>query len=124
MAAIRYISNGTYLNIMKEMLAAEVSDSLKPLRDRVAQLVETYEAALAKVKADADQDEHDFLGRRLYDMTADIIASLLLLDDASRAPELFEKSAQVFVRMAEEEVLGKAAYIQAFKAEDLKSFEA
>ena len=123
-AAIRYISNGTYLNIMKEMLAAEVSDSLKPLRDRVAQLVETYEAALAKVKADADQDEHDFLGRRLYDMTADIIASLLLLDDASRAPELFEKSAQVFVRMAEEEVLGKAAYIQAFKAEDLKSFEA
>ena len=123
-AAIRYISNGTYLNIMKEMLAAEVADSLKPLRDRVAALVETYEAALAKVKADADQDEHDFLGRRLYDMTADIIASLLLLDDASRAPELFEKSAQVFVRMAEEEVLGKAAYIQAFKAEDLKSFEA
>lgn len=123
-AAIRYISNGTYLNIMKEMLAAEVADSLKPLRDRVAALVETYEAALAKVKADADQDEHDFLGRRLYDMTADIIASLLLLDDASRAPELFEKSAQVFVRMAEEEVLGKAAYIQAFKAEDLKNFEA
>lgn len=123
-AAIRYISNGTYLNIMKEMLAAEVADSLKPLRDRVAQLVETYEAALAKVKADADQDEHDFLGRRLYDMTADIIASLLLLDDASRAPELFEKSAHVFVRMAEEEVLGKAAYIQAFKAEDLKNFEA
>lgn len=123
-AAIRYISNGTYLNIMKEMLAAEVAESLKPLRDRVAKLVETYEAALAKVKADADQDEHDFLGRRLYDMTADIIASLLLLDDASRAPELFEKSAHVFVRMAEEEVLGKAAYIQAFKAEDLKSFEA
>ena len=123
-AAIRYISNGTYLNIMKEMLAAEVADSLKPLRDRVAALVETYEAALAKVKADADQDEHDFLGRRLYDMTADIIASLLLLDDASRAPELFEKSAHVFVRMAEEEVLGKAAYIQAFKAEDLKNFEA
>lgn len=123
-AAIRYISNGTYLNIMKEMLAAEVAESLKPLRDRIAKLVETYEAALAKVKADADQDEHDFLGRRLYDMTANIIASLLLLDDASRAPELFEKSAHVFVRMAEEEVLGKAAYIQAFKAEDLKNFEA
>lgn len=123
-AAIRYITNGTYLNIMKEMLQGEVSESLKPLQERVAKLVATYEACLDKVKAGANQDEHDFLGRRLYDMTADIVASLLILDDATRAPELFEKSANVFVRMAEEEVMGKAAYIQAFHADDLKSFEA
>lgn len=123
-AAIRYITNGTYLNIMKEMLQGEVSESLKPLQERVAKLVATYEACLDKVKAGANQDEHDFLGRRLYDMTGDIVASLLILDDATRAPELFEKSANVFVRMAEEEVMGKAAYIQAFQADDLKNFEA
>lgn len=123
-AAIRYITNGTYLNIMKEMLQGEVSENLKPLQERVAKLVATYEACLDKVKAGANQDEHDFLGRRLYDMTADIVASLLILDDATRAPELFEKSANVFVRMAEEEVMGKAAYIQAFHADDLKNFEA
>lgn len=123
-AAIRYITNGTYLNIMKEMLQGEVSESLKPLQERVAKLVATYEACLDKVKAGANQDEHDFLGRRLYDMTADIVASLLILDDATRAPELFEKSANVFVRMAEEEVMGKAAYIQAFQADNLKNFEA
>ena len=123
-AAIRYITNGTYLNIMKEMLQGEVSESLKPLQERVVKLVATYEACLDKVKAGANQDEHDFLGRRLYDMTADIVASLLILDDATRAPELFEKSANVFVRMAEEEVMGKAAYIQAFQADDLKNFEA
>ena len=123
-AAIRYITNGTYLNIMKEMLQVEVSESLKPLQERVAKLVATYEACLDKVKAGANQDEHDFLGRRLYDMTADIVASLLILVDATRAPELFEKSANVFVRMAEEEVMGKAAYIQAFHADDLKNFEA
>lgn len=123
-AAIRYITNGTYLNIMKEMLQGEVSESLKPLQERVAKLVATYEACLDKVKAGANQDEHDFLGRRLYDMTADIVASLLILDDATRAPELFEKSANVFVRMAEEEVMGKAAYIQAFQADDLKNYEA
>lgn len=123
-AAIRYITNGTYLNIMKEMLQGEVSESLKPLQERVAKLVATYEACLDKVKAGANQDEHDFLGRRLYDMTADIVASLLILDDATRAAELFEKSANVFVRMAEEEVMGKAAYIQAFQADDLKNFEA
>lgn len=123
-AAIRYITNGTYFNIMKEMLQGEVSESLKPLQERVVKLVATYEACLDKVKAGANQDEHDFLGRRLYDMTADIVASLLILDDATRAPELFEKSANVFVRMAEEEVMGKAAYIQAFQADDLKNFEA
>lgn len=123
-AAIRYITNGTYLNIMKEMLQGEVSESLKPLQERVVKLVATYEACLDKVKAGANQDEHDFLGRRLYDMTADIVASLLILDDATRAPELFGKSANVFVRMAEEEVMGKAAYIQAFHADDLKNFEA
>ena len=123
-AAIRYITNGTYLNIMKEMLQGEVSESLKPLQERVAKLVATYEACLDKVKAGANQDEHDFLGRRPYVMTADIVASLLILDVATRAPELFEKSANVFVRMAEEEVMGKAAYIQAFHADDLKNFEA
>lgn len=45
-AAIRYITNGTYLNIMKEMLQGEVSESLKPLQERVAKLVATYEACL------------------------------------------------------------------------------
>ena len=123
-AAVRYITNGTYLSIMKEMLEGEVCDCMKPLKERVAKLVALYEAAVEKVKADDNQDEHDFLARRLYDMTAEIIMSLLILADASKAPELFEKSANVYVRMAEEDVLGKAAYIQAFKAEDLKSFEA
>ena len=123
-AAVRYITNGTYLSIMKEMLEEEVCDCMKPLKERVAKLVDLYEAAVEKVKADDNQDEHDFLARRLYDMTAEIIMSLLILADASKAPELFEKSANVYVRMAEEDVLGKAAYIQAFKAEDLKSFEA
>ena len=123
-AAIRYITNGTYLNIIKEMLQEEVCDCMKPLQARVAKLVEAYEAAIQKVKADENQDEHDFLGRRLYNMTADIVESLLIIADASKAPELFKKSANVFVRMAEEEVIGSAAYIQNFNAEDLKSFVA
>lgn len=121
-AAIRYITNGTYLEIMKEMLQSEVSADLKPLKARVEKLVALYEEAIDKVKADENADEHDFLGRRLYDMTANIIESLLILDDATKAPELFAKSANVFVRMAEEGVIGAAAYIKAFHAEDLKNF--
>ena len=123
-AAIRYITNGTYLSIIKEMLENEVSDDLKPLKERVAKLVELYEAAINKVKEANDQSVHDFLARRLYNMTGDIVMSLLILDDATKAPEMFQKSANVYVRMAEEEVLGHSAYIQNFKAEDLESFKA
>ena len=123
-AAIRYITNGTYLSIIKEMLASEVSDDLKALKERVAKLVELYEAAINKVKEANDQAVHDFLARRLYNMTGDIVMSLLILDDATKAPELFAKSANVYVRMAEEEVLGHSTYIQNFKAEDLESFKA
>ena len=123
-AAIRYITNGTYLSIIKEMLENEVSDDLKALKERVAKLVDLYEAAINKVKEANDQAVHDFLARRLYNMTGDIVMSLLILDDATKAPEMFHKSANVYVRMAEEEVLGHSAYIQNFKAEDLESFKA
>ena len=123
-AAIRYITNGTYLSIIKEMLESEVSDDLKALKERVAKLVDLYEAAINKVKEANDQAVHDFLARRLYNMTGDIVMSLLILDDATKSPELFAKSANVYVRMAEEEVLGHSAYIQNFQAEDLDSFKA
>ena len=124
-AAIRYITNGTYLSIMKEMLEGELAcDCMKGLRERVAKLVQLYEEAVEKVNASDNQDVHDFLARRLYNMTADIIGSLLLIEDAAKAPDLFKKSAHVFIRMAEEEVIGHTAYIKAFNAEDLEQFKA
>ena len=123
-AAIRYITNGTYINIIREMLDEELCDCMKPLHDRVAKLVGLYEKSVEKVKAAGNQELHDFLGRRLYDMTAEIVMSLLIMKDASKAPELFKKSANVYVRLAEEDVMGKAAYIDNFNADDLDSFRA
>ena len=113
------------LNNIKEMAAATVtSSSLEGLKARVEKLIPVYEEALNNVKALENQDAQDFLARRLYDMTAELVMSLLILRDATKAPELFEKSANVYVRMAEEDVLGKAAYIKAFQVEDLESFKA
>ena len=123
-AASRYISNGTYLNIMREMLSEEVADGFKPLKARVAVMVDQYEAGVAAVKAHESQDVQDFLYRRLYDMNGVILMSLLLLADASRSAELFGKSANIYVRMAESEVAGHMAYIREFKAEDLEWFKA
>ena len=101
-----------------------MAEGLKPLQARVANLVKTYEETLECVKNAGNQEMQDFLARRLYEMTADIIMSLLILDDATRAPELFEKSAQVYVRHAEAEVAQHAAYIKVFDAEDLANFRA
>ena len=123
-AAVRYITNGTYLSIMQEMLETEVTPELKSLKKRIARCVELYAEAIEKLKADDDQNVHDFLARRLYDMTGYIVMALMLLDDATNCPEEFTKSANVFVRMAEEVCVGAHAYIMNFKADDLENFRA
>lgn len=118
-AAIRYITNGTYLSIINEMLTEEVSDEMKPYKERIAGCIKVYEEAIEKVKADDNQEEHDFLGRRLYNMTGDIVMSLLLINDASKAPELYAKSAKIYARLTEEEVMGHASFIRSFNIDDL-----
>ena len=123
-AAVRYITNGTYLSIMQEMLETEVAPEFKSLKKRIARCVELYTEAIEKLKADDDQNVHDFLARRLYDMTGYIVMALMLLDDATNCPEEFTKSANVFVRMAEEVCVGAHAYIMNFTADDLENFRA
>lgn len=123
-AAIRYITNGTYLGIIKEMLEKEVAEELQPLKARVVEMVNLYEQALEYVKQAQDQEVQDFLARRLYNMTGDIVMSLLILEDATRSAELFSKSANVYVRMAQAEVMAEHVYIMNFVKEDLPSFRA
>ena len=123
-AAIRYITNGTYLSIIDEMLGEAVAEDLKPLQERVKKLVELYRQAVDYVKETGCQEAQDFLARRLYEMTAEILMSLLILNDATRAPQLFTKSANVYVRMAEADVVAHYTYIKSFIAEDLVNFRA
>jgi hypothetical protein len=121
-AALRYITNNTYLSIIREMLDNEVAEDLKPLKERVAAMTSKYEEVLAEVKEENNLEKTDFVARRLYEMTADIIMSLLILDDATRAPELFAQSAQVYVRHAEAECAAHYTFIKNFKSEDLESY--
>ena len=124
-AAIRYISNGTMLQNIKDMAASIVpSDSVAGLKARVEKLIPVYEDALNYAKSLDSQDAFDFLARRLYDMTCELVMSLLFFCDDTETTEIYTKSAQVYVRMAEENVIGKAAYIKAFTPDDLCSFRA
>ena len=121
-AAIRYITNGTYASMIQEMLQNEGSAEMQPLKDRVVKMVAKLEEAIEKVKEDNNQEVLDFLARRLYNMTGDVIMSLLIIEDASKAPELFAKSANVYVRYAEEEVVGHHHFVMNFTAEELPSY--
>ena len=122
-AAIRYVTNGTYLGIIKEMLENEVSADLQPLKERVAKLVVRYEEVLEALKNNTDQEKLDFMARHLYEITADIIMALLILDDATRAPELFAKSAHVYVRLAESEVAKHLTFMSDLSSEDLLNYK-
>ena len=127
-AAIRYITNGTYLQVMRDMMQREVSAEMRPLQERVAKLVDLYEQSVKYVNDANNQEMHDFLGRRLYDMTAEIIMALLLIEDASRAEgdlkARFSDSANVYTRMVEENVCAKAYYVMHFNEADLAAFRA
>ncbi len=123
-AAIRYIINGTMLQNIKDMVAELPAEANAVLKARVEALLPVYEEALATVKALESQDAIDFLSRRLYDMTCEIVMSLLIIRDAAQAPELFAKSAVVYVGMTEEDVIGKAAYIRNFDPAALDNFRA
>ena len=121
-AALRYITNGTYLNIMNDLLAEEISAEMAPLKARVAALVEKFAAAVEAQKEDRREEKMDFAGRHLYDMVAAILCSILLIGDASRAPELFARSANVYVRLAEGEVARNLAFLGTVTPEELDNY--
>ena len=121
-AAIRYVTNGTYLSIIHEMEQEPVAAEFEGLSERVKEMTSKLEACINQLKEEADQEKLDFLARRLYEMSADIIMSRLIIQDATASPELFAKSANVYVRYAEGEVEGHFHYIRKFDAEALANY--
>ena len=121
-AAIRYVTNGTYLEILREFEQEEVIDELKPLQERIVEMTNKFEAATNLVKEAGNQELLDILARSLYEMAAVNVMANLLLQDASRAPELFANSAKVYVNLVESEVEKHFKFINSFKAEDLEAY--
>jgi 3-(methylthio)propanoyl-CoA dehydrogenase len=121
-AAIRYVTNGTYLNIIHEMEQQPIAAEFEGLNERIKEMTCKLEACINQLKEEADQEKHDFVARRLYEMTADIIMSRLILQDATVNAELFAKSANVYARYAESEVEGHFNFIRKFDAADLVNY--
>ena len=80
------------------------------------------EACTNAVKEAQNQELLDFTARRLYEMAADCVMSQLIIQDATKAPELFAQSAQVYGTYAESEEEMHFNFIRKFKAEELESY--
>ncbi|MGL4518837.1 MAG: acyl-CoA dehydrogenase family protein [Phocaeicola sp.] len=121
-AAIRYVTNGTYVSLLRQFEEIPCSESLQPLLNRVMSMSAKFDACTNAVKEAQDQELLDFVARRLMEMAAVSIMGHLLIQDATTAPELFEKSAHVFVNYAEAEVEKHFNFIRKFKSEELVNY--
>lgn len=112
-AAIRHVTTGTYLSLIRDYEKNAVVENLQSLKDILVGLTDKYEAAVAKVVAVKDSYYNDLMARRLVEMAANIVMSYLLLQDATRN-ESFTRSAKVYVKMAQAEVAKHAEFIENF----------
>lgn len=121
-AAIRYVTNGSYLAQAREFEQAEVSEAMKPLVARAKAMAEKLEEATARVKEAGDAAFHDICARHLVEMAADVIMLHLLIHNATANAELFEKSARVYANFSEAEVAKHHTFVMNLRPEDLADY--
>ncbi|MBO4550193.1 MAG: acyl-CoA dehydrogenase family protein, partial [Bacteroidaceae bacterium] len=121
-AAIRYVTNGFYAQVIEEYEQLPVAAELEGTKARIKAMAEKFNACTAAVKEAADQDLHDLCARHLYEMAADVIMCHLLMQNATKAPELFGKSLQVYVNLAEAEVEKHASLLGRMSVEQLDNY--
>lgn len=121
-AAIRYVTTGAYLNLIKEYEAIEVKPEFEGIKTRLVELAKIYADAVEKVTAIKEPAYVDFMARRMVEMAADIIMGHLLLQDAQRN-DSFTESAKVYCNFIQAEVVKHAEFIANFKFEDLEAYK-
>lgn len=121
-AAIRHVTTGTYLNLIRSYQEAEVRPELQALKDRLALLTERFAKAVETVTAVDNQAYADFMARRLVEMAGVIVMSYLLLADAQRN-ESFNRSAEIYANLAAAEVARHEAFINTFNPDEVNLYK-
>lgn len=121
-AAIRYVTNGFYSSVIEDYAQMPVAAELEGIKSRVAAMAEKFNASVAKVKEAENQELHDLCARHLYEMAADVIMCQLLMQNASKAPEIFAHSLEVYANHAEAEVAKHATLVERMTAEQLDNY--
>lgn len=122
-AAIRHVTTGTYLSLIREYEAQPVKEELQSIHDLLVELTAKYEKAVETVTAAKDQEYLDFMARRLVEMAGNIIMAYLLLGHAN-TNDSFMKSCQVYANMAHTEVDKHCDFINNFAPAQIESYKA
>ena len=117
-AAIRYVTNGTYLEHIRRYEAIDYKPELEDLKKKLIAMTALYEQIVALVAETKDSEYIDFHARRMVEAAAHCIFGYLLLQDANR-DNTFRRSAEVYTGYAQAEIHKIASYIQHFDREDL-----
>jgi len=123
-AAIRHVTTGNYLKMIKEYDAQFIKPEFTSFRKRLQIMTNLFANAVTRVNETKNQEYLDFQSRRLVEMGGHIIMTYLLLIDASRDTEdQFRRSAEVYLNFAEVEVRRHAAFIKTFEVDNVDVYK-
>jgi len=120
-AAIRHVTTGTYLSILREYEAMEYKPELLSLKQDLIAMTDTYEQLVTKVTGAKDNEYLDFLARRLVEAATHCVFGYLLLQSA-HTDNSFLSSMQVYLRYGKAEMHKIRSFIENFSIEDLKAY--
>jgi len=121
-AAIRGVGNGVFINKIKEYEAETVKLELRDLKEQLIDMTVRYEKAAERAKGYENTEMYDLVARRLVESTANIIMGYLLLLDANRS-DVYDRSARIFILMANAQNREKEAFIDALSVRDLEMYK-
>lgn len=120
-AAIRHVTTGTYLSILREYEAMEYKPELLSLKQDLIAMTDTYEQLVTKVTGAKDNEYLDFLARRLVEAATHCVFGYLLLQ-STHTDNSFLSSMQVYLRYGKAEMHKIRSFIENFSIEDLKAY--
>ena len=120
-AAINSVTKGIYAEQIARYAEAEYSDAMQPLVKRLTHMTEQYHAMVQHVET-TEQEYPGFKelhARRLVESAGHILIGYLLAREATRYPDLYTDSAEVFCRMAEGKVAEAACRVLHAQGEEV-----
>jgi 3-(methylthio)propanoyl-CoA dehydrogenase len=121
-AAIRFVTNGSYLAKIKEFEVEQIKPELETYRRILIAMTEEYEAAVKKVVEAGNNEFVDFHARRMVEMAGYIIMGYLLLKDTNRDHNYW-KTTEVFLKFARSQNAQRADFIKNSNINDLGKFK-
>ena len=118
-AAIRHVTSGTYLQRIKEYEQMPLTPELEALRRPLSKMTQMYERLIEIVTSPKDSEFLDFNARRLVESAGHIIMGYLLLLGANDEPELFRRSAEVYIHYGQNEVIKNYNFVTKFRIENM-----